>query len=98
MGEYDVIIRFETFGSDFHYLCSFIFLTVTTICNNRKLIFNEISSIFDENECIILREIFSYVARLLLFVRPNDECDGDSRPLFSIFKRNCSIRTRAVRT
>ncbi len=45
MREDNIIIGFETFRSYFHYLSGFIFLTITTICNNRKLIFDKISSI-----------------------------------------------------
>ena len=94
-------ICFKTFWCYFHNLCCFIYLTITTICNNRKLIFDKISSIWKNKNKLDLFfwfRNFSYVARLLLFVRPNDECDGDSRSLLSIFKRNWSIRTRAVRT
>lgn len=45
MGEVDVVIGFETFGGDFHHLSGFVFLTVTTVGNDGKLVFDKVSSI-----------------------------------------------------
>ena len=48
MGEYDVVIGFKSFRGDFHNLSSFILLTITTVSNNRELIFDKIRSASEE--------------------------------------------------
>lgn len=84
MGEDDVVARIEAFRGDLHYFGGVVAVTIATCRNDRKLVFDEIGSRTREgNERVRGERGGTYIARLVLFVRPNDECDGESRPLLN---------------
>ena len=72
MGEGDVVVRLESFRGDLHHFRRFILLTLAAVGDHRKLILDVIRS-KNTRDASLRKALDTHVARLLLFVRPNEE-------------------------